>query len=485
MLFGYAQIVLYTHFVAGSFGFHDLTLINDFLSNTIHGRGFFLITDYHQSHFTVHFTPTLILLTPLYLLFDSQFLLIGAGVAALYASFAVFLVVFKEIAGLAGVAQARGDVSQAWLAPLAFLLLMALNFYTLTVLLAASCWLFYSLFFALTVLLLVRRQRLWLPIATGLLALGIRQDAGFYFSLQILSLWFLPIAAIDTRRRFRRGVLVLSALGALYAIVCVIWIMPALGMQTHVDHGWQLWGANWPEVARTVVTSPVRVWDDLRRSAAASVNNQLLWLPIWNPWSWLLNNIPGVLLYISAEVSKRDLWYYNASFLLPGMLLASWTGYLALVRLLARVSSPAMVRVAAPALLVVLSVVSLANLWKPTATNNLRFVPEPRSRGTRAFRQAIDLVEHQCPNARRFSADFKNIVFLPNDSAKYLLVHYAEADVLLFPDGTARLPGNFSSSAEAVRIISSDPAFREWPVSSQVHAFIRRGFACTPGGVAP
>ncbi len=59
----------------GYYEFFDLGLISTFLANTAKGKVF--VDDWGISHLSVHFTPTLFLITPFFKFFKSQFLLIS------------------------------------------------------------------------------------------------------------------------------------------------------------------------------------------------------------------------------------------------------------------------------------------------------------------------------------------------------------------------------------------------------------------------
>jgi hypothetical protein len=77
----YGSYALWSLYRGGAFGYHDLSLINDFFSNAWSGRPFW-ITDEDVSHLSIHFTPTLVLLFPFFLLSDSQALFLQVGLCA-------------------------------------------------------------------------------------------------------------------------------------------------------------------------------------------------------------------------------------------------------------------------------------------------------------------------------------------------------------------------------------------------------------------
>jgi len=86
VLFMFSMNTLFEDYLAKFFGFHDLGLINDFLANTVHRGKIFYVSTLGVNHLSWHFSPTLFLITPFYLIFDSQFVFLALNVLAIYFS---------------------------------------------------------------------------------------------------------------------------------------------------------------------------------------------------------------------------------------------------------------------------------------------------------------------------------------------------------------------------------------------------------------
>src|SRR5689334_21802226 len=96
LAFAYSSWCLWSAFRAGAFAFHDLGLLNDLFANALRGRPFW-VTELELNHLSVHFTPTLLLLVPFFLLSSSQFLLVELGLVALYGALALHVWHFERL----------------------------------------------------------------------------------------------------------------------------------------------------------------------------------------------------------------------------------------------------------------------------------------------------------------------------------------------------------------------------------------------------
>ena len=93
-LFGiFSAASLVSHYWGGQFYYHDLGLINGFLANTAHGRGFFWVTETQVSHLSIHFTPSLFFLVPLYWFFESPTILLWMNWFAVMGGLVFFLLI--------------------------------------------------------------------------------------------------------------------------------------------------------------------------------------------------------------------------------------------------------------------------------------------------------------------------------------------------------------------------------------------------------
>ena len=138
VLFMFSLNTLFEDYLAKFFGFHDLGLINDFLANTVHRGKIFYVSTLGVNHLSWHFSPTLFLITPFYLIFDSQFVFLVLNALAIYFSISL-------LSKLAFDVLKKNDVSSEfiWFAISAFVILTSLGTFTINVLGAGHFEVFY------------------------------------------------------------------------------------------------------------------------------------------------------------------------------------------------------------------------------------------------------------------------------------------------------------------------------------------------------
>lgn len=303
----------YSAYVSGKLSYHDLTLITDFFTNAIHHWRPFWITDADDTHFKTHFTPTLILLTPAFLFFQSQFALMAT--VAFTVAAAVFIAVREQLAGLE-----RAGVPLYYRALLAasFFLLLALNRYTLRCIDSAHFEPVYILM-ATLVIAAVRRgaSGRWLTAAC-LLALGVRQDTGLFLFFLLLSCLLAPESWPD----MHRPRVAAAALGCVaYVLFATKVALPWFGSDI-ATRMWHSWGETWPDVFKSWVEQPEAVYQAIGNSEFLAYNAEFYFLQVIHGAAWFLNQAPSILFYTANAWDKQHLAYYNTSFLLPGMLLS-------------------------------------------------------------------------------------------------------------------------------------------------------------------
>jgi uncharacterized membrane protein len=479
--FSYTLACLYSLFRAGVFAFHDLGLTNDYLANTVnHGR-LFWAADYGLNHLGVHFSPTLVLLTPLYALFDSQFVLLVIGTVALYAALPLGLRLVRRLVP-AIFAGTLGRIAVPCL-----VLFFALNLYARTVLVAAH----FEVLFLLGALAVLeglacdRGLVLLLPLVS--LAIGVREDAGLHLFGPILAVAYLaqrddPVVA----RRVRRRASVLAAVALVWVGVVVGLVMPAFGPQ-HAGYIVQFWGgfgASPEEIVRTLVTSPLRVLREVAASGFVPFNGAFGWLAVLDPPVFLLINASGAIFYIASEEAKKYLWYYNSAFLLPGAVLGFAAGLARVSRWSLRIGHARALGAVARALPTSAAAALAAwALWSMPATvgGQLELRRYPAA-DTRMLDEIIarDLVS--CPGVRSVASDFFSIVFLPNRYEKYMLINFAAADaVVLVRNGSMMLRWGMGDAA-LVDAIERSGMFERLESDARVVVYRRRGLGCDGSG---
>jgi hypothetical protein len=260
------------------------------------------------------------------------------------------------------------------------------------------------------------------------LALGVRQDAGFFLFFLLVSCLFAPKAwgTIPKQR-----IVVLAGIAVAYVGFASIVIMPWLGNDGGTRF-WHEWGESWPQVFQAWARSPERVLSAVQASEFESFNAELTYLQVLNPLAWLANQAPGILFYTADSSDKIHLQFYNSAFLLPGLMLCFAFAQLHAVTFIHHTTE-------AHRLLRNIGMVAVSMLFAYAAVAAAIRLPRDE-----AETLSVDGLERHDPFARAplrdlmkcsgvhsVAADFRSIVFAPLRSDKYLLPSALKADVVL------------------------------------------------------
>lgn len=468
-LFIYTVVCVWSAFRGGVFAFHDLALLNDLFSNAVHRGRPFWVTDADLNHLTVHFTPTLLLLTPLFLLSDSQFLFILLGLVALYAAVGLQVWFFERMVEEHELLPA---VWRPW-GSVAFTLYLALNPFVKTVALSAHFEVFFQLGSTAVLVMLLRGARMRWVVLTALLTLGVRPDGGLFLAFQSAALLLLPAVARPPRAVLTRRALGVSALALGYLALCVAVVLPALGTPSGTRF-WSHYGSTWGQVAFTALGDPGRVVHDVATSGLVVFQRSFWWIQLLSPAATLVSTIPGTFFFMADAPDKRLLWFYNSAFLLPGLGVCAAAGFGRLAeawkRVLARGRVPVWAATVPALLLAVLALLQVARFDRTIGSPPLR--PMPPVDGD--FRQAFERQVQACASWRAVATDFRSIVFVPNGYDRFLLHHYERAQVVLVPPRVDTLLLGAASREALLDTLQGDARFEEVADPGPVRVFVRK-----------
>jgi uncharacterized membrane protein len=474
----YQNWILWSHFNGYTFAFTDLGIISDWFSNALYHARPFWITDMAVNHMGTHFTPTIFLLTPFYLLSQSQYLLILLGTLGMGVGLFLghrFLVRLGE--------KLEAPEPAVTLLSVILAVFLSLNPFVKTVLGSAHIEVFYvplalGLFYVLV--FTERRAAAWVLFA---LALGVREESGLYLSLQCVALWFLPPELFADRRRALRRATLFAVLALVYVVVIVKLVNPLVfgAYENHVHRGWERWGSSWGEVVFHWLTRPVQLAEAIRASACLHLNRSFLFLPWLHPLYGIAVNLPGVLLFSAESPDRKMLWYYNASFLLPGFMVGLYAGVYRVARFAKRLGLLAPERrrwlygslVLGGALLLVVPLrhrvmtveapAGYSNRWWPPAAADARLIPG---------------LLRRCPAGTRVATDFRRIVYLPLRIDRYLLRNTAKADIVLLFQNADTILSNRPTAGESWRSLEHDGAFALKQEGPDFRVYARPGVRC-------
>ena len=417
----------YTRFAEGRFGYHDLTLITDFFSNGLyHGRPFW-ITDHAIYHFKIHFTPTLLLLTPCFLLFKSQFALIA--IVAATVGIGLFVAAREQHTSLK---EAGVPVAYRVLLTASFFLLLAFNRYTLRCMDSAH---FEPVFIlpAMLVLAAVRRgESHTRTLLACLLALGVRQDTGLFLFFLLIACLFAP-ASWSAIQRPRIAAAALLCGG--YVLFATKLALPWFGSDT-ATRMWHRWGETWPDVFLSWSEQPKLVFEAVGNSEFLAWNAEFYFLHVVHGVVWLLTQLPGILFYTADAWDKQRLAYYNASFMLPGVALCLGFAQLHSAAFIKRVAGER-----SAALHVCFALLTGIFLY---ASVHTAFLGERENEDTLqvgVLHRSDVFVKPQlrrllkCRDIKSVATDFKSIVYVPITLDRYLPHNALKADAVVVQRG--------------------------------------------------
>jgi uncharacterized membrane protein len=472
LLFAYSIVALHGLYLARTFAYHDMGLINDFLGNTTRHWPPFWVTHTGTSHLRMHFTPTLLLVAPLYRVVDSPFLLLVWNATALFVGLWLLFLLTRS-------AIQCDQESRRWmrlLSDVCLPLVLCGNIYCRSVLVSAHYETPYVLFASATLFALIRGARLAVVLALWLLTLGARTDAGFFMAFQVLCVAFLPAAMLPVdRRRLRQRVAVLGLLSFLFTAVAATWIMPALGALPagHVRRFWGELGDTWAEVGLRVAASPLWLAARVAHSGFVPLNASLGFVTILNPPIFALSNLPGTLFYISNAPDKRALAHYNSALLLPGLFLGLAAALHCIHSLAQRRRQLRHAVAAALAILVLLTL----RTWPATAANGPPLAPQAGAVDPRLLATLSDQLSH-CSDVRSVATDFRNVVFVPNRYQKYLLKHFPMADAVIVTADGAPFPGDDAHWEHIRDRVQESGIFEALQGEPGYSVWVREGVTC-------
>lgn len=469
----------YHSYLSESFAYHDLGLINDFLTSIWSSGRLFFIHDYGISHFSVHITPTMVLLMPLYRLISSGYLLVAIGVVAALASCLLFSSILKILAKRMGFMPHSLLFMQA-----ASFVFFASNRYIERNIFAAHYELIAIFFTSLSLYYLIlgsANYKIWI---SACLALGVRTDIGLFSSCFYLMTYFTPKHWWPNQTKPVKLIFSLVLFSICWLLINVTVISPIVGAsEAHVTRFWAHWGSSWSEVFTNFALNPQRLFAEIRASGLKSLNQSVHWLNYLNPISGILSNIPGLLLYTASSIDKSKLRYYNSGFLLPGIYLGAVYGFAILFScsqlIIARLSHDSL-RTKRAARFIPWIALSLAPIYGIKSTYRTvkdRYQSEQDLGGdlqSTNVRNALASLAEIDVSITKVAAGFKNTVFIPNQYQIYNLRHAFEADAILIERKDAGMILTSDQAAQLLNELSKNPKFYLAATFGDISVFIAK-----------
>ena len=113
-------------------------------------------------------------------------------------------------------------------------------------------------------------------------------------------------------------------------------------------------------------------------------------------------------------------------------------------------------------------------------TNWKKYYPIWETANHSHFTQTMHDAVARCPGIRSISADFRNVVYVPNHFRKYLLRNFSKADVVFVSEHLMPEPGNFDSFADAVAAIQGNGDYNLIGHQNGFWTYLKGSLGCTP-----
>lgn len=332
----YQTAITISHYLANTLYTHDVGHIFYAFDYTLRGQFFWSIVR-DCPHFAIHFTPTLLALLPLHVVFRHVlFLPLAETWAVMSCAWAMAWMMsgFQRLGGAKAPALSPLGLALGWLfvaSPLAGSLMMADHFESFAV--ALSLW-------ALGALANGRRRLFWTLM---LLALGVKEDMALYWGT--FGVWWILFGwgvadqprigrDLSWRRRLRLGLPIAVVCGAwmIVALITIRWTALQWGRPaSEFAYRYDWMGATISERLATFFTTPKAMILPLTQTLGILLWPALL-LPLLAPGTLLLL-IPGAYLMglSQGEPQHRLLYYYSYPFL-PFLFLGAGLGLARLMR---------------------------------------------------------------------------------------------------------------------------------------------------------
>lgn len=465
LVLSYTQLSWWA-FEQGYFTYHDLGLINDFLSSYLLGENFFYSFGLQGSHFSYHLTPSLIFTMPFYAVFSSPYQLIFYNILSVATFIGVMsLWVYQSL---------RSSNPLLW--SLLWAVALASNRFFLDIIFSAHYEGLHLGVAAITLFALSQGWKMVYVTVFLLLTIGVRQDIALFMAITCLILPMAPKALFKGERKglWKRSLFcTLISLSYLLITLTVVTPLFSKGPDIHVTRFYAQWGHSWGEVLFSFLTKPLAVWEALQQSGLPRLIQSFGYLSFVNPLQGVMASAGGILFATASAVDKNQLLYYNSAMLIPGLGLSALAGFFYLK---AMVKFP----LGGLGLSLLLMVISLEN-GRSTVREwqNREALIASLDRGVKAdVAELVSELKQRKPEARLIAADFYASAFVPVDYGLLRLHQAYLADAVVVTGGSLKLH-EFDRGYEE-DYFQDHASFRKLAATDAVSLYVRQSLAPSP-----
>lgn len=413
-------------FYLGLYGFHDLGLNSDFLSNTAKGN-FFYISDYSINHLSINFSPSIVLVTFLFRIFESQLVTVMLAVSSIcLSSIPIYLISKKYFHSK------RISLKLSGYFQFLIIILYYNNIYTYFALSSGTYVTSFTLISLIYLYSLFKSPNSYISLILLFLLLGLRQDSALYTVCNIASIFLLKGSSSWNKKelQFISAHLIISIV---YAVSISLYIQPLFGSEAleYPNRFWSKYGDTWPQVFTNYLINPRIVILDYLQSGFLKWNQSFGYFQIFSPVMFLLNSASGILFFTANSIDRNHLLLYNSSFLLPGMIIAVIASLYYMYQMY-NVSK-----------IMKFLTITIALFFLIVATFEIKKYYKIQLEYNKTVFENIFKIEYsdsyilskklfsEYPEISSIAADFNSYIFLPNSKEKYLLHNRDKVDAIL------------------------------------------------------
>lgn len=501
-------IVPWSFYASSSFrmGFYDLGLISTFISNIAQNK-FFYVDEFELNHLSIHWTPTLIIFSPFYKIFESQYLTIFIGnlICSIGVTYFLYFIYNNHFKYEKNILYKINYV-------LFIVVFIFANKYLNANFLAGHFEILYTGFSLIYITLIIQNKPRIITTILLFITIGVRQDYSLFLFFLILSLFFASKKIIYLSIKTQKTLY-------FHMAFCLIYFFSYFKLFSHIAvkddtnisdafchysnnindyfyffcqnlvhktansssvHFWSHLGNSWGEIITNCLSNPFLVFNSILNSGVFSFNESFLYLGLISPIQWLISLLPGTILFLAKTTDKNQLFWYNSAPLLPGLIITSVFSFILLKNYFTKLS----IKSNKIFILIILSI-NFALLFRINRTTNSDDYVYKQPIDLQNFTKTYNEMLSICNEPQKISTHNLSYQFLKNSKTKFLLDKYTKSDmafVRLFDNN------NFNThtcAQECVNIynnelktIEEDENYKLLLSNSHYKVFVNKDFLC-------
>lgn len=408
----------------GIYSFNDVTYLNDVVSNAIYLKKPFYVSQLNSIWFDKPVSISHIFLVPIYLLTESQFIIVFLPILSMILSLLLFGVLIHKTLE-------RLKINQGIVKSLSVIIPISLlsNSYFESVIFSAHPEVYTTFFLTLLCYFILNNKRMRYIVPLLIFTLGLRIDVAIFTSITLSTLLLLkPFGSVDIKS-YRKRIFTCITISLFYFSLAYFFFFNSENLTNELNQ----YGSNPYSIIFGVLTSPSIVLAKLKTSAFVDYNNSFYFFHfIIAPYVWVINSISASILFLSNDPGKTLLWDYQSAILIPGIFISFIAGINNIKRLLVKSKIQTDLNII---LASILFCFSLTQFFQGRARNlDLlinNFAYNKENKNVTLIKKVIRLFETNCPEEKLFATDPQISPFLKLSYQKVLINNFDRANIAI------------------------------------------------------